>query len=206
MAVVDVYNLDREKVGTLELSDAVFGVRVREHLFHEVVRYQLAKRRGGNARTKGRAEVSGTTAKVWKQKGTGRARQGTKKAPHWVGGGVVHGPTPRDFTPKLNKKVRAAALRAALSRRQEEGALTILDSFELPEIKTRRVASVLATFGTPKALIVDTAANVTLAKSAGNLAKAKFVAVDGVNVYDILKHDALLITREAAKAIEGRLA
>jgi large subunit ribosomal protein L4 len=206
MAVVDVYNLDRDKVGTLELSDAVFGVRVREHLFHEVVRYQLAKRRGGNACTKGRALVAGTTAKVWKQKGTGRARQGTKKAPHWVGGGVVHGPTPHDFTPKLNKKVRAAALRAALSRRQEEGALTVLDSFELSEIKTRRVAGVLATFGTPKALIVDTAANVTLAKSARNLAKAKFVAVDGVNVYDILKHDALLITREAAKAIEGRLA
>mgnify|MGYP001320841840 CR=1 FL=1 len=204
MPVVDVYNLERKKVGTVELNDAVFNVEVREHLFHEVVRNQRAERRAGTAKTKERGEIKGSTAKAWKQKGTGRARQGNKKAPHFVGGGVAHGPRPRSFGVKVNKKTVTAALVAALSRRQQEGRLVVLDKFELAEIKTKNVASVLSTFEINKGLIVDVN-NDNLAKSTGNLASSNYLAVDGLNVYDVLKHDTLMMTQEAVQKLEGRL-
>ena len=204
MPVVDVYNLDREKVGTVELAEAVFDVPVREHLFHEVVRAQLAARRRGTAKTKGRSEIRGTTAKVWRQKGTGRARQGTKKAPHWVGGGTVFGPAPRSFSKKVNKNTRRAALKAALSRRQQEGRLLVLDAFDLDAPKTRAVAAVLKRFELDRALLVDTD-NEALSRSARNLPKSKYLPVAGMNVYDILLHDTVLVTRRAVEAIEGRL-
>ena len=204
MPVVDVYNLERKKVGTVELNDAVFNVEVREHLFHEVVRNQRAERRAGTAKTKERGEIKGSTAKAWKQKGTGRARQGNKKAPHFVGGGVAHGPRPRSFGVKVNKKTVAAALVAALSRRQQEGRLVVLDKFELAEIKTKNVANVLSTFEINKGLIVDVN-NDNLAKSTGNLASSNYLAVDGLNVYDVLKHDTLMMTQEAIQKLEGRL-
>ncbi|MGM0574939.1 MAG: 50S ribosomal protein L4 [Myxococcota bacterium] len=204
MATVDVYNLDREKVGTLDLSDAIFGVEVREHLFHEVVRAQQAAKRSGTAKTKPRNEIRGANTKVWRQKGTGRARQGSKKAPQWVGGGTVFGPQPRSYDKKLNKKVRRAALCAALSRRQEEGRLFVLESFELPEIKTQRVVDVLKRFETDKALIVD-GDNDTLARSARNLSTSKYLTAAGLNVYDVLKHDAVVLTKDAVEAITRRL-
>ena len=204
MPVVDVYNLERKKVGTVELNEAVFNVEVREHLFHEVVRNQRAERRAGTAKTKERGEIKGSTAKAWKQKGTGRARQGNKKAPHFVGGGVAHGPRPRSYAGKVNRKTVTAALVAALSRRQQEGRLVVLDKFELAEIKTKNVVNVLSTFEVSKGLIVDVN-NENLAKSAGNIATANYLAVDGLNVYDVLKHDTLMMTQEAIQKLEGRL-
>jgi len=204
MPVVDVYNLDREKVGTLELPDAIFDVEVREHLFHEVVRAQLAARRAGTASTKTRGDLTRTNMKPWRQKGTGRARQGDKKAPHWVGGGVALGPHPRSFAFKVNKKVKRAALCAALSRRQQEGRLLVIDDLRLPEVKTKRVASALSGFGAPKSLIVDTD-NPSLHLSARNLPKAHYLPVGDLNVYDILRHDHLVISRSAAEALQGRM-
>jgi large subunit ribosomal protein L4 len=204
MPVVDVYNLERKKVGTVELNDAVFNVEVREHLFHEVVRNQRAERRAGTAKTKERGEIKGSTAKAWKQKGTGRARQGNRKAAHFRGGGVSHGPRPRDFSGKVNRKTVQAALMAALSRRQQEGCLVVVDSFALTEIKTSQVASVLSTFEVSKGLIVDVK-NEALAKSANNLANSNYLAVDGLNVYDVLRHETLMMTQEAVQQLEGRL-
>ncbi|PIE65920.1 MAG: 50S ribosomal protein L4 [Deltaproteobacteria bacterium] len=203
MPVVDVYNLDRQKVGTVELADDIFDVEVREHLFHEVVTAQLAARRTGSAKTKERWEIRGTQKKAWRQKGTGRARQGSRKAPHWVGGGTVFGPRPRSFAKKVNKKVRRAALAAALSRRQQEGRLTVLDSMALAEIKTKQVRKILDTFEAPKALLVDTD-NDNLMLSARNLPKSHFVAVRELNVYDILRHDQLLISKAAAELLQKR--
>ena len=204
MPVVDVYNLDKKKVGSLELSDTIFDAEVREHLFHEVVRAQLAARRQGSAKTKQRAEVKYSGHKMWRQKGTGRARQGSRKAPHWVGGGTVHGPQPRDYSFKVNKRIRRLALTSALSRRQQEGRLVVLDDFALSEIKTKKLAEILGRFEAPKALIVD-GANRELALSARNLEKADYLPVDGLNVYDILRHDHVLVTKDAVAAIERRL-
>ncbi|MEZ4267770.1 MAG: 50S ribosomal protein L4 [Myxococcota bacterium] len=204
MPVVDVYNLDKKKVGTLDLADSIFAVPVREHLFHEVVRAQLAARRSGTAKTKVRSEVAGSTKKIYKQKGTGNARQGTKKAPHWVGGGTVFGPQPRSFEMKVNKKTRRAALCAALTRRQEEGRLVVLESFELAAIKTKGVVDVLRRFDSDRALIVD-GDNRALAASTRNLPTSHYLAVDGINVYDILRHDTVLMTRQAVDAIQTRL-
>jgi large subunit ribosomal protein L4 len=205
MPVVDVYNLEKKKVGTLDLSDDIFDVEVREHLFHEMVRAQLGARRSGTATVKERNAIIGSTAKVWKQKGTGRARQGSKKGPHWVGGGVAHGPSHRSFAKKVNKKTRKAALRAACSRRQQEGKLVVLDGFDLEAPKTKQVCSVLDTFGMSKALIVDLD-NANLAKSARNLPSSMFLPVAGVNVYDVLRHDVLVLTKNAAEALQERLA
>jgi large subunit ribosomal protein L4 len=204
MPVVDVYSLDRKKVGTATLRDDVFNVEVREHLFHEVVRNQRAERRNGTAKTKERGEVRGSTAKAWKQKGTGRARQGNRKAAHFRGGGVAHGPRPRDFSGKVNKKVARAALLAAVSRRQQEGRLVVLDKFELAQIKSQQVVSFLKTFEVSKGLIVDVS-NDTLSKSTRNLATSKYLSVDGLNVLDILYHDTLFLTQAAVEQLEGRL-
>lgn len=205
MPMVDVYNLKHESVGTIDLSEAVFDASVREHLFHEVVRAQMASKRGGNAKVKERGEIRGSQRKLWKQKGTGRARVGDRKAPHWVGGGVAMGPRPRDYTIKVNKKLRREALRCALSRRQQEGRLLVLEDFELEAIKTKNVTAVLSAFDAQKALIVD-GPNDALALSTNNLATSNYLTVDQLNVYDVLLHDTLLVTRRAIEAIEGRLA
>ena len=204
MPVVDVYNLDNKKVGTVELDAQVFDVEVREHLFHEVVTAQLAARRSGTANTRERSEVHGANTKAWKQKGTGRARQGSRKAPHWVGGGTVFGPKPRSFAKKVNKNTRRAALRAALSARQQEGRLVVLEDFQLSEIKTKRVAQVLGQFEGAKHLVVDLD-NAQLSKSTNNLANSAYLVPEGLNVYDILRHDNLIITRGAVDAIARRL-
>jgi len=204
MPMVDVYNLKRESVGQIDLSDVIFDAAVREHLFHEVVRAQLASKRGGNAKVKERGEIRGSRRKLWKQKGTGRARVGDRKAPHWVGGGVAFGPRQRSYDIKVNKKIRREALRSALSRRQQEGHLVVLEDFELEAIKTKTVTSVLSAFDASKALIVD-GPNDNLAKSTHNLAASNYLTVDQLNVYDVLKHDTLMLTRRAVESIEGRL-
>ena len=204
MPMVDVYNLKHESVGTIDLSETVFDASVREHLFHEVVRAQMASKRSGNAKVKERGEIRGSRRKLWKQKGTGRARVGDRKAPHWVGGGVALGPRPRDYTIKVNKKTRREALRCALSRRQQEGRLVVLEDFELEAIKTKSVTAVLKAFDASKALIVD-GPNETLALSTNNLATSNYLSVDQLNVYDVLLHDTLMVTRRAVEAIEGRL-
>jgi large subunit ribosomal protein L4 len=204
MPVVDVYSLDNKKTGTVDLDPEIFDVEVREHLFHELVRAQLGKRRAGTAKTKERNEVIGTQAKAWRQKGTGRARQGSRKAPHWVGGGTVFGPQPRSFAKKVNKKIARSALCAALSRRQQEGQLVVVENFELAEIKTSALAAVLEKFDTAKALLVD-GSNMNLALSARNLPNTQYLQAEGLNVYDVLYHDSLMVSRQALEEIEGRL-
>jgi large subunit ribosomal protein L4 len=205
MPTLDVYDTNREAVGSIDLEATVFGVEVREHLFHAVVRYQLAKRRQGTHATKGRALISGGGKKPFRQKGTGRARAGTTRAPHWRGGGVVHGPHYRSHAHKLPKRTRRAALCAALSRRVEENKLTVFQSLALPEIKTRQVCDLLARFEMSKVLVVTAGADDNLERSARNIPGVTVLQVAGVNVYDVLKHDHLAITVEAAAALAQRL-
>ena len=204
MATVDVFNINKKKVGELDLADEVFGAEVREHLFWEVVKWQQAKKRGGNASTKSRSEIRGSTAKLYKQKGTGRARRGSKKSPILRGGGTCFGPKPRDFSYTLPKKVKKQALISAHSRRSAEGGLIIVDKLELPEIKTKQVTSFLGTFSLDNVLVVDQA-NREFYLSGRNIKNVKVLQVEGLNVFDILKHDKLVMTTQAVAAIEGRL-
>jgi large subunit ribosomal protein L4 len=202
----EIKNLDGKKVGELELDDAVFGVEVKEHLLWEVVKAQRAKKRAGTHSTKRRDEVRGGGKKPYKQKGTGRARQGSSRAPQFVGGGSVFGPKPRDYSYPVPKKVRAGALRSALSLRAKESKIVVVDRFALDEIKTKRMAGALRALGAESALVVEVRDNEKLQKSLANLPKAKFIAPEGVNVYDILDHETLVLTRDTAKALEQRLA
>lgn len=205
MATLDVYNLSGEKVGEIELADAVFSAPVKEHLLHEVVVAQRAARRSGTASTKGRSEVRGSTRKLYRQKGTGRARHGSIRAPIYVGGGVVFGPKPRKYDKHTSKKIRRSALRSAISLRVGEQKLLVLQDLQLGEIKTKRVAQILEKLGVDRGLIVDDRGNTELIKSARNLERSKYIAPEGLNVYDILRHDVLLLTAPAAKQIEERL-
>ncbi len=205
MAKFDVYDLDRKKVGELDLADAVFAGEVNEHLFYEVVKAKLASDRSGTHAVKNRSLVSGGGKKPWRQKHTGRARQGSTRASQWVGGGKAMGPKPRDYSYDVPKKVRKAALRSALSLRSRDGKLLIVQKWEPAEPKTKGAAQVLAKLGLTKALVVDAAANAPLAKSVRNLDGADFLPVEGLNVYDILKHDALVLTADTAKKLEASL-
>jgi large subunit ribosomal protein L4 len=205
MAKFDIYDLEKKKVGELELADAVFAGEVNEHLFYEVVKAKLASDRSGTHAVKNRSLVSGGGKKPWKQKGTGRARQGSTRASHWVGGGKAMGPKPRDYAYDVPKKVRKAALRAALSLRGNDKKLLIVDKWEPTAPRTATAAKVLATLGVKKALVVDDGRNVALAKSVRNLVGADFLAVEGLNVYDILKHDTLVLTAATARKIEEAL-
>jgi large subunit ribosomal protein L4 len=204
MAKIEIKNLDGAKVGDIDLDDSVFGVEVNEHLLWEVVKAQRAKKRAGTASTLRRNEVRGGGKKPWKQKGTGRARQGSSRAPNWVGGGKVFTPKPRDFEYSVPKKVMAGALRSALSLKAKESKIVVLDGFQLDAVKTKRVAEVLKKLGAQKPLIVD-AKNETLAKSARNLAKTKYLATEGLNVYDVLDHDTLILTKATVEAVNNRL-
>ncbi len=205
MAKFDIYDLDKKKVGELELADAVFAGEVNEHLFYEVVKAKLASDRSGTHAVKNRSLVSGGGRKPWKQKGTGRARQGSTRASHWVGGGKAMGPKPRDYSYDVPKKVRKAALRSALALRGNDQKLLIVDKWEPAAPKTATAAKVLARLGAKKALVVDDGRNVALAKSVRNLVGADFLAVEGLNVYDILKHDTLILTAATAKKLEEAL-
>lgn len=205
MATVDVVNQSGEKVGSLELDDAVFSVAVKEHLLWEVVKQQLASRRAGTHSTLRRDEVRGGGRKPFRQKGTGRARQGSTRAAGHVGGGKVFTPKPRDYEYNVPKKVRKGALRSALSLRLKEQRLVVVDTLALDAAKTKRLAQVLAAVGAPEALIVDEKANLNLQRSARNLPAAKFLPPEGLNVYDVLRYPVLVLTAPSAKVVEGAL-
>ena len=204
MAVFDIYDQEKNRISEIDLDDKIFGAKVDKNLFHEVVKMQLANRRGGNACTKTRSEVSGGGRKPWRQKGTGRARAGSTRSPLWVGGGVVFGPKPRDYSYSLPKKVRRAALKSALSLKVKEGKLLIVDNLNLEEIKTKTFVSLLKRLAVEDALIVDSD-NVNLERSARNLHTVKVLRPEGLNVYDILKYEYLLLTKQGAEKIQERL-
>jgi len=205
MAVCDVVNSSAEKVGEIELSDALFNVEVNERVLHEVVRMQRANRRAGNASTKTRGEVRGGGAKPWRQKGTGRARSGSRTSPIWRGGGVTFGPKPRDYGYKLPKKVRRLALRMALSARNNEGNIVVVDTLGLDAIKTKAFVGVMKNFDFDNCLIVTAADDQTVAKSARNAVGYKVLPVAGLNVFDILKYSKLMLTQDSLAQLEARL-
>ncbi|NPA25760.1 MAG: 50S ribosomal protein L4 [Deltaproteobacteria bacterium] len=204
MAKVDVYNLAKEKVAETEIADAVFNAEIKEHLVRDVVVWQLAKRRKGTAAVKNRAKVKGGSAKPWRQKGTGRARAGTSRSPIWRGGGTIFGPQPRDYGYRLPKRVRRQALISVLSQKYKEGKLFVVQDFNLEEVKTKRVAELLKTFGVEKAMLVAED-NRNLELSTRNLPGAIAVNQNGVNVYDLLKYDYLMLSDASLKKIEGAL-
>lgn len=205
MPTVDVFNVQHDKVGEVELPDSVFGVEVREHLLYAAVRYQRAKARAGTHKVKSRSEVRGGGKKPWRQKGTGRARQGTTRAPQWRGGGVVFGPTVRSHAFKLNKKVRRAALKSALSRRVAEGSAFVLDELQVESGKTRDFVAVMSRFSGNNALVVVSDKAEGLDRASRNVAESKVLPVEGVNVYDVLRHPSLILTRSAVDALVARL-
>ena len=205
MPKVTVCNSRNEEVGEIELDDQIFDVAIKSHLLHEVVNMQLAKRRAGSASTKGRSEVRGGGRKPWRQKGTGRARAGTRSSPLWRGGGVTFGPKPRDFTPKVNKKVRKQALKMALSTKCKDNQMVVLDGFGLSEIKTRAVVELLEVFGLISVLVVIPEQDDVLERSARNVPHTKVLHFEGLNVYDILKYRHLMLMKDAVPKIEAAL-
>ena len=202
MANVSVYNMEGKEVGTMELNDAVFGVKVNEHLVHMAVVAQLANKRQGTQKAKTRAEVSGGGRKPWRQKGTGHARQGSTRAPQWTGGGVVFAPTPRDYTIRLNKKEKRAALKSALTSRVQENKFIVLDELKMDEIKTKRFKNVLDNLKVSGALVVVGADSDNVVLSARNLPDVKTAYVNTINVYDILKYNTVVATKAAVASIE----
>ena len=204
MATVPVYDLNKKKKGTVELSDEVFGAEVNEALIYEVHKAQLASRRSGDAKVKGRAEVRGSSHKIYKQKGTGNARHGNKRAPTFVGGGKAHGPVPRSYAYRPPRKMREGAMRSALSLRLKQGHLIVVDALELPEIKTKALEQVLNKLETPSALIVDDKANDKLRLSARNLPTHLVLPPEGVNLHDLLRHEHLVLTPAAADLLTRR--
>lgn len=206
MANVPVYNLKRESVGQLELNDSVFGAEVNEGLIYDVLKAQLASRRAGTHKTKVRSEVAGSTRKMGRQKGGGGARHGSIRAPIYVGGGKAHGPQPRDYGYRPPRKMRLGALRAALSHKLASGSLLIVENFELPQIKTKELAGVLTALQVRGALVVDAKDNEKLRLSVRNLPKSQFLPPEGVNVYDLLRHEHLILTKDAVAALETRCA
>lgn len=202
MANVSVYNMEGKEVGTIELNDAVFGVEVNEHLVHMAVVAQLANKRQGTQKAKTRSEVSGGGRKPWRQKGTGHARQGSTRAPQWTGGGVVFAPTPRDYSFKLNKKERRAALKSALTSRVEEKKFIVVDEINFDEIKTKKFQDVLNNLSVSKALVVLEDGNKNAELSARNIADVKTAKTNTINVYDILKYNTVIATKAAVQAIE----
>jgi len=206
MAKIAVFDMDRKQVSERELLDDGFNTDVKEYLLHDMVRYQLAARRQGTAKTKGRSEVRGGGRKPYRQKGTGNARQGSLRAPNHVGGGVVFGPQPRDYKFKLNRKVKQSALRSALSVRYKDACMTVVNGLDLEQISTKGFVEVLDRFELKKALIVVEGENVNLELSARNLPFVKVLRAEGVNVYDILKYPNLVMTEAAVDQIEGALA
>lgn len=206
MAKIAVFDINKNQVAERELSDEVFNTDVKGYLIHDMVRYQLAARRQGTADTKTRSEVRGGGKKPYKQKGTGNARQGCIRAPHYVGGGAAFGPTPRDYAFKLNRKVKKAALRSALSVRFKEAKLTVLNALEFDKISTKGFVEVLSRFEISNALVVVEGANQAVELSARNLQHVKVLRAEGVNVYDLMKYRNLILTEGAVAHLEGALA
>ena len=206
MASVSVYNMEGAQVGTIELSDSIFAVPVNEHLVHQAVVAQLANKRQGTQKAKTRGEVRGGGRKPWRQKGTGHARQGSIRAPQWTGGGVVFAPTPRDYSVKVNKKEKIAALKSALTSRVQDSKFIVVDKIELDQIKTKTIVKMLDALKVGKALIVteeSSAADLNKVKlSAANIQDVKTAETNTINVYDILKYDTVVITEAAVKKLE----
>ena len=205
MAVTEVYNTDNKKVGEVELNDALFGLEVKKHILHDIVKMQLANRRAGTACTKTRTEVRGGGAKPYRQKGTGRARAGTNNSPLWRGGGVTFGPKPRDYSYKLPKKVRKLGLRMALSTRFSESNMLVLDGFDLVDIKTKQFVEVMKKLDIENGLIVIPGSNENLERSSRNVQGFKVIQADGLNVYDILLHRRLVLLQPCLDQLEKRL-
>ena len=202
MATVSVYNMEGNEVGTIDLNDAVFGVEVNEHLVHMAVVNQLANNRQGTQKAKTRSEVSGGGRKPWRQKGTGHARQGSTRAPQWTGGGVVFAPVPRDYTLKMNKKEKRAALKSALTSRVQENKLIVVDELKFDSIKTKAMASVLKNLNVNKALVVLNDNDTNVVMSAKNIPDVKTAQTNTINVFDILKYNTVVLTKDAVATIE----
>ena len=202
MANVSVFNMEGNEVGTIELNDAVFGVEINENLVHQAVVLQLANNRQGTQKAKTRSEVSGGGRKPWRQKGTGHARQGSTRAPQWTGGGVVFAPVPRDYSFKMNKKEKRAALKSVLTAKVQENKVVILDELKFDEIKTKAMVNVLNNVKAEKAIVVLKENDEKVVLSARNIADVQTSLVNTINVYDILKHNTLVMTKEAVQAIE----
>ena len=202
MATVSVYNIEGKEVGTIDLNDSVFGVEVNDHLVHKAVVGQLANNRQGTQKAKTRSEVSGGGRKPWRQKGTGHARQGSTRAPQWTGGGVVFAPVPRDYSVKMNKKEKRAALKSALSSRVEEKKFIVIDEINFDEIKTKKFQTVLDNLKINKALVVLEDDNKNAELSARNIPDVKTARTNTINVYDILKYNTVIATKAVVAAIE----
>jgi len=205
MATLAVFDIGNQKLSDMELDDRIFGVEIKPSLFYDVVRMKLASRRRGTASTKNKALVRGGGAKPWKQKGTGRARAGSRRSPLWRGGGSIFGPMPKDYSFSLPKKVRRAALRAALSQKRKEGKLILLNDFPLEGIKTRQLLEVLGRFQVEDALIVTDEKHLVLERSAQNIPCVQVLRSEGLNVYDILNHDHLIFVGPAVARLQGVL-
>ena len=202
MANVAVYNMKGEEVGSLELNDAVFGAKINEHLVHMSVVQYLANKRQGTQKAKTRSEVRGGGRKPWRQKGTGHARQGSIRAPQWKGGGVVFAPTPRDYSYKLNKKEKRAALKSVLTSKVNDSKFIVLDELKLDEIKTKKFQEVLENLKVSKALVIINDNDQNIVMSARNIPKIKTALTNTINVYDILKYDTIVVTKDAVATIE----
>ena len=202
MANVSVYNIEGKVVGDMELNDAVFGVEVNTHLVHQAVVLQLANKRQGTQSAKTRSEVSGGGRKPWRQKGTGHARQGSTRSPQWTGGGVVFAPTPRDYSFKLNKKEKRAALKSALTSRVVENKFVVVDELKMDEIKTKKFAEVLKNLNVEKALVVLNDMDEKVIASAANIPTVKTTQTNELNVFDVLKYDTVVVTKAAVATIE----
>ena len=202
MANVSVYNMEGKEVGSIELNDAVFGVEVNEHLVHMAVVNQLANKRQGTQSAKTRSEVSGGGRKPWRQKGTGHARQGSTRSPQWTGGGVVFAPKPRDYSFKMNKKEKRAALCSALSSKVAESQIIVLDEFKLDEIKTKKFVEVMNNLKASKALVVLEGENKNVVLSGRNIPTVKVTATNEINTYDVLKYETLVVTKAAVEKLE----
>ena len=202
MANVSVYNMEGSEVGSIELNDAIFGVEVNEHLVHMAVVQQLANKRQGTQKAKTRSEVRGGGRKPWRQKGTGHARQGSTRAPQWTGGGMVFAPVPRDYSFKINKKEKRAALKSVLTAAVQENKLIVVDELKLDEIKTKKFAEVMKNLKVDKALVVINENDEKIVMSAKNIPSIKVSQIETINVYDILKYSNVVLTKAAVATIE----
>ena len=202
MANVSVFNMEGKEVGTIELNDAVFGVEVNEHLVHMAVVQQLANNRQGTQKAKTRSEVSGGGRKPWRQKGTGHARQGSTRSPQWTGGGVVFAPVPRDYSFKMNKKEKKAALKSALTSKVQDAKLIVVDELKFDEIKTKNFATVMSNLNVNKGLVVIAENDANVVLSARNMADVNTTLVNTMNVYDVMNAKTVVLTKDAVAKIE----
>ena len=206
MANVTVYNMEGNEVGTMELNDAVFGVEINEHLVHLAVVRQLANKRQGTQKAKTRSEVSGGGRKPWRQKGTGHARQGSIRAAQWTGGGIIFAPTPRDYDVKMNKKERRAALKSALTSKVQDNKFVVVDNLTLAEVKTKEMQKVLTNLKADKALVILAGEDKNVVLSARNIADVQTETAGNINVFDVMRHNTVIATKDAVATIEEVLA